>query len=181
MTSQPKLPSLSSWSFWCRWPFMPPTFGVNTAYGLWTMWQPLCLSSTQELDLMSGSVHAVLCGLGCATYFEWVQSADNWRVLVLVVQDFVIHGWGVMPFNQQCQLHFFFYFSCQFLYWCGPSLSFVCVCHTHGGLETQALQDAAGGSLLGQQTTNALSRRILARSELVYEKDAWQLLLSSLL
>ena len=57
----------------------------------------------------------------------------------------------------------------------------VCVCHTHGGLETQALQDAAGGSLLGQQTTNALSRRILARSELVYEKDAWQLLLSSLL
>ena len=35
-------------------------------------------SSTKELDLMSGSVHAVLCGLGCATYFEWVQSADNW-------------------------------------------------------------------------------------------------------
>ena len=45
-----------------------------------------------------------------------------------------------------------------------------CVSHTHGGLETQALQDAAGSSLLGQQTTNALSRRILARSELFTKK-----------
>lgn len=35
-------------------------------------------SSTRELDAMAGAVHAVLCGLGCSPYFEWVQSADNW-------------------------------------------------------------------------------------------------------
>jgi len=35
-------------------------------------------SSTRELDSMAGAVHAILCGLGCSPYFEWVQSADNW-------------------------------------------------------------------------------------------------------
>ena len=58
---------------------------IRGKHGLWFVDNVAALmslikgrSSTKELDLMSGSVHAVLCGLGCATYFEWVQSADNW-------------------------------------------------------------------------------------------------------
>ena len=58
---------------------------VRGKHGLWFIDNVAALmslikgrSSTAELDLMSGAVHAILCGLGCATYFEWVQSADNW-------------------------------------------------------------------------------------------------------
>ena len=35
-------------------------------------------SSTLELDAMTGIVHAMLCGLQCMIYWEWVASADNW-------------------------------------------------------------------------------------------------------
>ena len=35
-------------------------------------------SSTLELDAMTGIVHAMLCGLQCMIYWEWVASADKW-------------------------------------------------------------------------------------------------------
>ena len=35
-------------------------------------------SNTVELDIMAGAVHAALCGLNSAIYFEWIASKDNW-------------------------------------------------------------------------------------------------------
>ena len=35
-------------------------------------------SPTDELDAMTGIAHAMLCGLQCMVYWEWVANADNW-------------------------------------------------------------------------------------------------------
>lgn len=58
---------------------------VRQRHGLWFIDNIAALmalikgrSSTVELDRMAGAVHAILCGLGCSPYFEWIQSADNW-------------------------------------------------------------------------------------------------------
>ena len=63
---------------------------VRQPHGLWFIDNIAALmalikgrSFTRELDRMAGAVHAILCGLGCAPYFEWVQSADNCGVMVL--------------------------------------------------------------------------------------------------
>ena len=57
-------------------------------------------SPTPELDIMSGMVHAMLCGLQCMIYWEWVASADNWSdgVSRLGLSDPWLHRHHFRPF-----------------------------------------------------------------------------------
>ena len=57
-------------------------------------------SPTLELDVMSGMVHAMLCGLQCMIYWEWVASADNWSdgVSRLGLSDPWLHRHHFRPF-----------------------------------------------------------------------------------
>ena len=58
-------------------------------------------SATVELDAMAGMVHAMLCGLHCMIYWEWVASADNWSdgVSRLGLSDPWLHRHHFHPFT----------------------------------------------------------------------------------